>query len=162
MTLSSVATVKGGETLERSMTVLFSVKFSAYHRPNVKSNYSFLNTLKTSMGILWEAKGCLKSCLIIPNFSFFILFCCCCWGFYFASVLEGLHGERFNLFKVLFQLTSLGSPLWNGCINIYNIIDNDKKKIQQSQCKFELIMFTGWKWKFILYLNLLAAFIQAG
>ena len=60
MALSSVATVKGGETLERSMTVLFSVKFSAYHRPNVKSNYSFLNTLKTSMGILWEAKGCLK------------------------------------------------------------------------------------------------------
>ena len=26
----------------------------------------------------------------------------------------------------------------------------------------ELIMFTGWKWKFILYLSLLAAFIQAG
>ena len=34
MALSSVATVKGGETLERSMTVLFSVKFSAYHSPN--------------------------------------------------------------------------------------------------------------------------------
>ena len=26
----------------------------------------------------------------------------------------------------------------------------------------ELIMFTGWKWKFILCLSLLAAFIQAG
>ena len=34
MALSSVVTVKGGETLERSMTVLFSVKFSAYHSPN--------------------------------------------------------------------------------------------------------------------------------
>ena len=132
MASSSVATVKGGETLERSMTVLFSVKFSAYHRPNVKSNYSFLNTLKTSMGILWEAKGCLKSCLIIPNFSFLSFFCCC-WGFCFASVLEGLHGEQFNLFKVLFQLTSLGSPLWNGSINIYiySIINNDKKQSQQ-------------------------------
>ena len=74
---------------------------------------------------------------------------------------EGLHGEQLNLFMVWFQLTSLRSPLWNGCINIYNIIDNDKK-IQQNQCKFELIMFTGWKWKFILYLNLFAAFIQAG
>ena len=74
MASSSVATVKGGETLERSMTVLFSVKFSAYHRPNVKSNYSFLNTLKTSMGILWEAKGCLKSCSIILNFFFYLFF----------------------------------------------------------------------------------------
>ena len=63
---------------------------------------------------------------------------------------------------VWFQLTSLRSPLWNGCINIYNIIDNDKKINPTKSMQVELIMFTGWKWKFILYLSLLAAFIQAG
>ena len=30
------------------------------------------------------------------------------------------------------------------------------------ECNFKLIMFTGGKWKLILCLNLLAAFIQAG
>ena len=30
------------------------------------------------------------------------------------------------------------------------------------ECNFELIMFTDGKWKFLLFLNLLAAFIQAG
>ena len=30
------------------------------------------------------------------------------------------------------------------------------------ECNFELIMFTDGKWKFTLFLNLLAAFIQAG
>ena len=30
------------------------------------------------------------------------------------------------------------------------------------ECNFELIMFTDGKWKLILFLNLSAAFIQAG
>ena len=40
MAKSSVATVKGGETLERGMTVLFSVRLSSHYRPNLKSNSS--------------------------------------------------------------------------------------------------------------------------
>ena len=46
-----------------------------------------------------------------------------------------------------------------------------KKKVHKSstfyqnwlyEFDFKLIIFTGWRWKFILYTNLLAAFIQAG
>ena len=69
------------------------------------------------------------------------------------------------------QLTSLRSPLLNGLINVFSIIINDKKQVQQ---KFNILanlilwlqfwvgMFAGWKWQFILYTNLLAEFNQAG
>ena len=62
----SVVTVKGGETLKKHMTVLFSVEFSAHHRPNMKSNCFSLNTLRA--GNSFEAKGCLLSYSVIPNF----------------------------------------------------------------------------------------------
>ena len=60
------------KTWERSVKVLFSVKFSADHRPNVKSNRSTLNTWRAVHGNSFEAKGCLWSCSIIPNFFFLI------------------------------------------------------------------------------------------
>ena len=83
---------------------------------------------------------------------------------------KGLHRQQLILFSV-FQPTSLRSQLWNGFINVYSIINNDKKKVHKSskfyqnwlyEFDFKLIIFTGWRWKFILYTYLLAAFIQAG
>ena len=58
------------KTWERSIKVLFSDKFSADHSPNMKSNCSSLNTWRAVHGNSFEAKGCLQSCSIIPNFFF--------------------------------------------------------------------------------------------
>ena len=65
-------------------------------------------------------------------------------------------------------------PPWGLChemdLYIYCIINNNKKQIQQKiniltklmhWMQFWVDEFTGWKWKFILFINLFAAFIQA-
>ena len=49
----------------------------------------------------------------------------------FQLQFEGLHGEQLNLYIVWFQLTSLRSPLLNGLINVFSMIINDKKQVQQ-------------------------------
>ena len=215
MALSSVATVKGGETLERSMTVLFSVKFSAYHSPNFffPDSRRQINNTGSSFLLLVEHIQA-----FMGEFSFAFVLCCeniaaTVWRpawravkplhsvFQLTSLrallwngfldiyslinndkkevhwrtlqlqFEGLHRQQLILFSV-FQPTSLRSQLWNGFINVYSIISNDqKKKVHKSstfyqnwlyEFDFKLIIFTGWRWKFILYTNLLAAFIQAG
>ena len=51
----------------------------------------------------------------------------CCEVKTLQLLFECQHGEQSNLFIEWFQLTSLRSPLQNGFINIYGIINNDKK-----------------------------------
>ena len=55
----------------------------------------------------------------------------CCVVKTFQLLFEGLHGEQLNLYIVWFQLTSLRSPLLNGLINVFSMIINDKKQVQQ-------------------------------
>ena len=113
----------------------FFLKFSTRHRPNEKSNCSSLNTLRAVYGNSFEAEGCLKSCLIIPNCffpdsqqinntcsSFLLLvehiqaftveFCFlqCCVVKTLQLQFEGLLGEQLNLSILWLQLTSLRSP----------------------------------------------------
>ena len=72
MALSSVATVKGGETLERSMTVLFSVKFSAYHSPNFfPDSCRQINNTGSSFLLLVEHIQA-----FMGEFSFAFVLCC--------------------------------------------------------------------------------------
>ena len=49
---------------------------------------------------------------------------------------ECLRGKQLNLFIVWFQLNSLRSPLLNGLINVFSIIINEKKQVQQ---KFNIL-----------------------
>ena len=133
------------KTWEITIKGFFSVKFSADHSPNMKSNCSSLNTWRAVHGNSFEAKGCLQSCSIIPNFFFpdsqlakktILTLCFYCWSNTYRHSREssallhccvvktlqlefgGLHGEQLNLFIVWFQLTSLRYPLLNGLINI--------------------------------------------
>ena len=97
--------------------------------------YKVAQSFQTSSFLIhsWLKKQYFLLLLLIEHFhsreSSALLHCC------IVKTLQlefgGLHGEHLNLFIVWFQLTSLRYPLLNGLINIYSIINNDKKQVQQ-------------------------------
>ena len=132
MALSSVATVKGGETLERSMTVLFL----SNSLPTIVQTSSFLihsrqiNNTGSSFLLLVEHIQAFKG-----EFSFAFVLCC-------ENIAATVWRPAWRAVKPLhsvFQLTSLRALLWNGFLDIYSLINNDKKEVhwRTLQLQFE-------------------------